>query len=79
MARIQLEAVGLEFDEGGNTIWIHGSQGTILRIKCSGRIGVTQCSAPGPHADVLVEGDIQFCVPASMLDDEEIDPTESVH
>lgn len=67
MARIQLEAIGLEFDEGGNTIWIHGSQGTILRVKCSGRITAERCSAPGPHADVLVKGDISFCVPEPEL------------
>lgn len=72
MARILLEAMGLEFEEGGNTIWIHGSQGTILRIKCSGRIMTSSCSAPGPHADVLVEGDIKFCVPPE-------DTTESIH
>ncbi len=71
MARIQLEAIGLEFDEGGNTIWIHGSQGTILRIKCSGRITTTHCTAPGPHADVIVQGNILFCVP------EENDPPEA--
>ena len=62
-ARIQLEAVGLEFDEGGNTIWVHGPGGTLLRIKCSGRITVNECSAPCAHADVMVEGDIAFCVP----------------
>lgn len=71
--RIQLEAVGLEFDEGANTIWVHGAQGTILRIKCSGRITTTSCSAPGAHADVIVDGDIAFCVP------EEIGSTETVH
>lgn len=64
-ARVQLEAIGLEFDEGGNTIWVHGLEGTLLRIKCSGRIAVNECSAPGAHADVLVAGDITFCVPAS--------------
>lgn len=63
MARVQLEAVGLEFDEGGNTIWIHGLGGTLLRIKCSGRIRVNECSAPTAHADVMVHGDIAFCVP----------------
>jgi hypothetical protein len=68
VARIQLEALGLEFDEGGNTIWIHGPEGTVLRIKCSGRITATRCSAPGPHADVIVAGDIAFCVP--FLDEE---------
>jgi len=64
MARIQLEAIGLEFEEGGNTIWIHGSSGgTLLRIKCTGRIAVKDCSDPGAHADVVVVGDIKFCVP----------------
>lgn len=67
MARIQLETVGLEFDEGGNTIWIHSSGGTMLRIKCSGQITTKSCSAPTAHADVLVAGDIEFCVPAEML------------
>ena len=31
MARVQLEAIGLEFEEGGNTIWIHGSNTIQLR------------------------------------------------
>jgi hypothetical protein len=64
MARVQLEAVGLEFEKDGNTIWVHGSCGTLLRIKCSGRIKVKRCSAPA-HADVIVAGDIEFCVPAA--------------
>lgn len=76
MSRIQLAAVGLEFDEGGNTIWVHGPEGTVLRIKCTGRIKVNSCSAPGAHADVIVAGDIDFCVPPA---DEGCDPQESVH
>jgi len=81
MARILLEAVGLEFDEGGNTIWVHGREGTILRIKCSGRITTSRCEAPGPHADMLVKGDIAFCVPENALDsgDTDEESTESVH
>lgn len=63
MARIQLEAVGLEFEEGGNTIWVHGVDGTMLRIQCTGRIMVKACSAPSAHADAIVAGDIEFCVP----------------
>ena len=63
MGRIQLEAVGLEFEEHGNTIWVQGAHGTLLRIKCSGQITVKRCEAPGPHADVSVPGDIEFCVP----------------
>ena len=69
--RIQLEAIGLEFEEGGNTIWIHGPGGTILRIKCSGQITSTVCSAPTAHADVIVEGDISFCVPSEAVLNEE--------
>jgi hypothetical protein len=63
MSRIQLEAVGLEFNEGGNTIWIHGPGGTLLRVKCTGTITAKSCSAPIAHADVVVVGDIDFCVP----------------
>lgn len=75
MARVLLQAMGLEFEEGGNTIWIHGSQGTILRIKCSGHILTSICAAPGPHADVLVQGDINFCVPP----EDTVDPMEPIH
>lgn len=67
MGRIQLEAVGLEFEEHGNTIWVQGAQGTLLRIKCSGHIKVKRCEAPGAHADVLVSGDIEFCVPGGPV------------
>lgn len=83
MARVQLEAIGLEFEEGGNTIWIHGPGGTVLRIKCSGRVRVSRCTAPTPHADVRVMGDITFCVPSDANgndhggDDE--DDEEPVH
>lgn len=77
MARIQLEALALEFEEDGNTIWVHGSDGgTILRIKCSGHIRVKSCSAPGAHADVMVSGDIEFCVP---LEAPGVGETETVH
>jgi hypothetical protein len=77
MARIQLETVGLEFEEGGNTIWVHGPEGgTLLRIKCSGRIVVKSCSAPSAHADVRISGDIEFCVPSETVD---IGETDAVH
>ena len=70
-SRIQLEAVGLEFEEGGNTIWVHGANGTILRIKCSGQITAKSCLAPSAHADVIVAGDIEFCIPPEDLDSDE--------
>lgn len=71
MARVQLTVVGLEFDDGGNTIWIHGHNGTVLRIKCTGQIKVSQCVNPGPHSDVQVQGDINFCIPDSEGFEEE--------
>ena len=71
MSRIMLDCAGLEFYEAGNTIWIHGQHGTILRIQCSGRITVKSCQAPGTHADIRVNGDIEFCVPDGS-DDKEI-------
>ena len=74
MARIQLEAVGVEFSEGGNTIWVHGPGGTMLRIKCTGEITAKSCSAPAAHADVTVVGDIEFCVPTEYP--EEVDLVE---
>jgi hypothetical protein len=64
--RIQLEAVGLEFNDGGNTIWIHGPGGTLLRVKCTGTITAKSCSAPTAHADALVVGNIEFCVPTEQ-------------
>jgi hypothetical protein len=67
MSRVQLKAIGLEFEEGGNTIWVHGACGTILRIQCSGRISVKGCEAPSAHADLRVEGDVCFCVPGDLL------------
>lgn len=69
--RILLPVLGLEFHEGSNTIWVHGQEGTVLRIKCTGKITVSACpNGGGPHADVQVQGDIRFCVPDSELDEE---------
>ena len=64
MPRVQIEAIGLEFEEGGNTVWIHGTEGTLLRIKCTGRIETKACAATVAHADVVVAGDIVFCLPS---------------
>lgn len=71
MSRILLDVLAIELYEGGNTIWVHGKEGTVLRIKCTGKIVVNSCAAPGPHADALVQGDIEFCVPDSGEDAEE--------
>ncbi len=55
----------LEFDEGGHTLWVHGPKGgTVLRIKCSGTIRVNpECDNICAHSDIMVEGDIEVCVP----------------
>jgi len=69
VSRVVLDAVGIEFFDEGNTIWVHGKEGTILRIKCTGRILMNACTAPGPHADVVVTGDIKICVPGVEEDE----------
>lgn len=60
-----VEAAQIEFNEGGNTVWVHAPNGaTILRIKCSGKITVdNQCINVVAHSDMLVSGDIHMCLP----------------
>ena len=61
----QLEASQVEFYEGQQTIWIHAPDGTtMLRIKCTGKIVVDNvCGAPNAHSDLIVQGDINICIP----------------
>lgn len=56
----------LEFDDGGNTIWVHDAKGmTVLRLKCTGKIHVQRdCINLCAHADVVAKGDIAVCLPA---------------
>ena len=63
--RKQIDVYMLEFDEGGNTIWIHNQAGaTILRVKTEGMIVVNkECTNPYPHADIITPDCIQFCIP----------------
>lgn len=52
----------VEFSEGHHTIWVQSMNGTVLRIKCTGRIKVNEgCENPCSHADILVQGGIEFC------------------
>ena len=70
---IQIDVALLEFSESGNTIWVQRMDGTVLRIKCTGRIVVDErCENNCPHADLMVEGDIYFCIPAKEW--EEVKP-----
>ncbi len=63
--RVVIDVVAIEFYEGGNTIWVHSpTDGTILRIKCTGKIVIDpKCSNNIAHADVQVDGDIVVCIP----------------
>lgn len=62
--RYCIDVLCVEFDEGGNTIWVQGKDGTMLRIKTSGRISVDECKvSPTAHGDIMATGDIKICVP----------------
>lgn len=67
--RINIPAVVIEFDNGSNTIWIQSPEGgTIMRLKCSGKINIDKCqNSPISHTDILVEGDINFCLSEDAL------------
>ena len=70
MSRIAIPVALLEFDEGGNTLWVHSPVGaTVLRVKIAGKFQVTGCgdNAVCSHADVTVppgsrDGDVTFCL-----------------
>ncbi len=66
--RIQIPAAQVEFVHGGDTIWVHGPDGTtILRLKlveagCS--IMAERCeTSPVPHGDGLLVGHVSICIP----------------
>ena len=64
MGRIQVPVAQLEFEEGGNTIWIHSPIGaTVLRIKTMGKITTQKgCENVCSHADIMVKEDIEICL-----------------
>jgi len=68
--RVNIKACEIEFINGGNTIWVHSPLGgTVLRIKCSGEIKTEACTnSPISHGDILVHGDINFCVSTDLND-----------
>ena len=67
--RIEIDVAMLEFDEGGNTIWVHGPNGaTVLRIKCTGKLSTKVCATNiSAHADLMVNGDIEVCMPPKTV------------
>jgi hypothetical protein len=64
MARVQIPVSLLEFDDNGNTIWVHGPMGaTVLRIKTMGKINITEgCENICSHSDIFVKEDIEICL-----------------
>ncbi len=63
-ARYCIDVLCVEFDAGGNTLWVQGRNGTVLRVKMTGTIKVDECpeSLSGSHADLIGQGDLRFCV-----------------
>ena len=68
--RIHVPVALLEFNVEGNTIWIQSPDGmTTMRIKCTGKIHVDKCdNNPVSHSDVIVKGDINFCLAEDATD-----------
>lgn len=64
--RFAIPVALMEFDEGGNTIWVHSPNGaTVLRVKCSGKITMDRrCTNAVTHVDVLVPSDVNICRPS---------------
>jgi hypothetical protein len=62
--RVLIPVAAIEFNVGSNTIWIQSPQGgTTLRLKCTGKIIVDQCTnSPLSHSDIIIDGDINFCL-----------------
>ncbi len=59
-----IPVLALEFQEGGDTLWVHGLGGTVLRIKTmGGKITSKRCElSPVSHADIMIKGDVEICV-----------------
>lgn len=62
--RISIPVGVIEFNAESNTIWIQSPEGaTTMRIKCTGKINTELCqNSPVSHCDLLVQGDINFCL-----------------
>lgn len=69
--RIVIPVCAIEFNVASNTIWIQSPQGgTTLRIKCKGKINIDQCkNSPISHSDIIVDGDINFCLSEDVVDE----------
>lgn len=66
--RVKIPVEELEFNVHGNTIWIQGLGGTVLRIKCSGKINISGCTDNVcSHSDLMIDGDINFCLANDII------------
>ncbi len=72
MTRVKISVCELEFEEGGDTIWVHSPAGaTVLRIKSMKGIVTSTCeSSPVSHFDLVVEGPIEVCLAGDAEKDE---------
>jgi hypothetical protein len=58
-----IPVLAIEFREGGNTLWIHGQGGTVLRLKTlDGTITSTACASPVSHGDAIIKGSLKICL-----------------
>lgn len=62
--RIQIPVAVLEFDVGGNVMWIHNAQGaTVLRVQCKQINVQLGCENVCAHADARSQDVIEVCLP----------------
>lgn len=67
--RIQIPVQFIEFDEGGNTLWVQAESGTVLRIKVKGYIQTERCASnPVSHLDLMAQ-DVSptFCLGPEVI------------
>ena len=63
-SHFQIKVNRLEFYSYGNTVWIQGINGTVLRIKTLGRIKLKDgCENICAHGDIITPDDIEICIP----------------
>ncbi len=62
--RIKIPVCELEYDEEGNTLWVHSPLGaTVLRLKTSGIITSRKCvDSPTSHVDIVTNENIEVCL-----------------
>lgn len=69
--RVTVPAAQIEFVQGGDTLWIHGPDGsTILRLtglNAACRFTATRCAtSPVPHGDGILAGPLTLCIPSTV-------------